>query len=145
MRRLLRLIPSVAAVSAIPVLWWAGLPVLAVFLAMVCGLAGLLYLIAGGSDGPGIPHEPLLGMWHARTRIVEGLDQPLGLHEAISAEEALRLYTTSAAYASFAEHERGVLKPGMPVTADIKVGRRNILSYLFARLLPVGLEGMREP
>jgi hemolysin D len=37
------------------------------------------------------------------------------------------------------------LKPGMPVTADIKVGRRNILSYLFARLLPVGLEGMREP
>jgi len=37
------------------------------------------------------------------------------------------------------------LKPGMPVTADIEVGRRNILSYLFARILPVGLEGMREP
>lgn len=37
------------------------------------------------------------------------------------------------------------LKPGMPVTADIKVGRRNILTYLFARILPVGLEGMREP
>ena len=38
-----------------------------------------------------------------------------------------------------------VLKPGMPVTADIKVGQRNILHYLFARVLPVGLEGMREP
>ncbi len=50
-RRLLRVIPSVAAVAAIPVLWWAGLPVLAGFLALVCGLAGLLYLIAGGSDG----------------------------------------------------------------------------------------------
>ena len=37
------------------------------------------------------------------------------------------------------------LKPGMPVTADIKVGRRNILAYLFARVLPVSLEGMREP
>ena len=37
------------------------------------------------------------------------------------------------------------LKPGMPVTADIKVGQRNILAYLFARILPVGLEGMREP
>jgi hypothetical protein len=37
------------------------------------------------------------------------------------------------------------LKPGMPVTADIKVGQRNILTYLFARVLPVGLEGMREP
>lgn len=37
------------------------------------------------------------------------------------------------------------LKPGMPVAADIKVGQRNILSYLFARILPIGLEGMREP
>ena len=37
------------------------------------------------------------------------------------------------------------LKPGMPVTADISVGQRNILSYLFARVLPIGLEGMREP
>jgi HlyD family type I secretion membrane fusion protein len=37
------------------------------------------------------------------------------------------------------------LKPGMPVTADIKVGQRNVLTYLFARVLPIGLEGMREP
>jgi multidrug efflux pump subunit AcrA (membrane-fusion protein) len=37
------------------------------------------------------------------------------------------------------------LKPGMPVTADVKAGKRNILAYLFARILPVGLEGMREP
>jgi membrane fusion protein, hemolysin D len=37
------------------------------------------------------------------------------------------------------------LKPGMPVTADIKVGQRNLLTYLFARVLPIGLEGMREP
>jgi len=37
------------------------------------------------------------------------------------------------------------LKRGMPVAADIKVGQRNILAYLFARMLPVGLEGMREP
>jgi HlyD family type I secretion membrane fusion protein len=37
------------------------------------------------------------------------------------------------------------LKGGMPVTADIKVGQRNILAYLFARMLPIGLEGMREP
>lgn len=37
------------------------------------------------------------------------------------------------------------LKRGMPVTADINVGQRNILSYLFARVLSVGFEGMREP
>jgi hypothetical protein len=51
MRHVLRLISSVATVAAIPLLWWAGLPVLAGFVAVVCGLAGLLYLIAGGSDG----------------------------------------------------------------------------------------------
>ncbi|APT30167.1 hemolysin secretion protein D, chromosomal [Methylobacterium phyllosphaerae] len=34
---------------------------------------------------------------------------------------------------------------GMPVTTDVMVGDRTMLKYLFARLLPVGLEGMREP
>ena len=37
------------------------------------------------------------------------------------------------------------LKPGMTVTADIKAGTRTLLTYLFARILPIGLEGMREP
>jgi HlyD family secretion protein len=35
--------------------------------------------------------------------------------------------------------------PGMPVTADIKVGKHTILSYLLGRVLPVAQEGMREP
>lgn len=35
--------------------------------------------------------------------------------------------------------------PGMPVTADIKVGKRTILSYLFSRVMPIASEGMREP
>jgi hemolysin D len=33
----------------------------------------------------------------------------------------------------------------MTVTADIKAGERTLLTYLFARVLPIGLEGMREP
>lgn len=37
------------------------------------------------------------------------------------------------------------LSPGMPVTADIKVGKRTILGYLLGRVLPVAREGMREP
>jgi len=32
------------------VLWWVGLPVLAVLVTFVCGLAGLLYLIGGRSN-----------------------------------------------------------------------------------------------
>ena len=35
--------------------------------------------------------------------------------------------------------------PGMPVTADIKVGKRTVLDYLLGRILPVTQEGMREP
>jgi hemolysin D len=37
------------------------------------------------------------------------------------------------------------LLPGMPVTADIKVGKRTVLQYLVGRALPVASEGMREP
>jgi HlyD family secretion protein len=35
--------------------------------------------------------------------------------------------------------------PGMPVTADIKVGKRTVLSYLLGRMMPLAHEGMREP
>jgi HlyD family secretion protein len=35
--------------------------------------------------------------------------------------------------------------PGMPVTADIKVGKRTVMQYLLGRALPVAFEGMREP
>ena len=35
--------------------------------------------------------------------------------------------------------------PGMPVMADVKVGKRTVLSYLFSRVLPVAMDGMREP
>lgn len=35
--------------------------------------------------------------------------------------------------------------PGMPVTADVKVGERTVMSYLLGRVLPVAMDGMREP
>lgn len=35
--------------------------------------------------------------------------------------------------------------PGMPVTADVKIGTRTILNYLLSRFLPPTTEGMREP
>jgi HlyD family secretion protein len=37
------------------------------------------------------------------------------------------------------------LTPGMPVTADIAAGRRTLMEYLLARVVPVLKEGMREP
>jgi hemolysin D len=37
------------------------------------------------------------------------------------------------------------LVPGMPVTADVKVGKRTVMSYLLSRVMPVAMDGMREP
>jgi HlyD family secretion protein len=35
--------------------------------------------------------------------------------------------------------------PGMPVVADIMIGKRTVLTYLLGRILPVASEAMREP
>lgn len=37
------------------------------------------------------------------------------------------------------------LSPGMPVTADVKIGKHTLLAYLFSRVAPIVNEGMREP
>ena len=38
-----------------------------------------------------------------------------------------------------------VWQDGMPITADVKVGKRTVLSYMLSRVLPVAYDGMREP
>ncbi len=70
-------------------------------------------LVAGGSDGPDFPLDPLFGIWQACTRHVRGGVEPLGLDEAITAAEALELWTVRSSYAAFAEHERGRLAAGL--------------------------------
>jgi predicted amidohydrolase YtcJ len=67
---------------------------------------------AGGSDGPDFPLDPRVGMWQARTRRVDGLDEPVGPEQALDGEAALALWTTGAADAAFAAGTRGVLRPG---------------------------------
>ena len=37
------------------------------------------------------------------------------------------------------------VSPGMPVTADVMVGKRSILSAMFARAAPLAAEGLRDP
>jgi predicted amidohydrolase YtcJ len=69
--------------------------------------------VGGGSDSPVTPYQPLLGLWQARTRHIAGSDEPVGRLETVTGEQALALYTRDAAYLSFSEHERGVLRAGL--------------------------------
>jgi predicted amidohydrolase YtcJ len=84
--------------------------------------------VGGGSDGPYFPIDPRLGLWQARTREVEGDEEPHAPELALDAEAALALYTTGAAAVSLAAGRRGALAPGQaadwvalsvdPLTAD---------------------------
>lgn len=69
--------------------------------------------MAGGSDSPVTPLEPLRGIWQAVTRHHAPTAGPLGPAERLDAEAALRMYTTEAAYAAFNDHAIGMLRPGM--------------------------------
>jgi len=50
--------------------------------------------------------------------------------------EDLKLHNTPAGFRPM---------PGMPITADVKVGRHSILSYFVEKILPIAYEGLREP
>jgi predicted amidohydrolase YtcJ len=67
--------------------------------------------VAGSSDYPCGPFEPLLAMQSCVTRT--GSDgTPLGLSQRITPVEALALYTVNAAFASVEAHVKGRLAPG---------------------------------
>ena len=71
--------------------------------------------LAFGSDWTVAPISPLEGIYAAVTRRTLDGDNPDGWvpEQKIAAEEALRAYTTGAAYAAFHEHERGRIAPGL--------------------------------
>jgi len=70
--------------------------------------------LAGGSDFPVEKVDPTLGLYAATTRMdTEG--KPEGgwrPEEKLTADEALALFSTGAAYAAFEEGERGRIAPG---------------------------------
>jgi HlyD family secretion protein len=37
------------------------------------------------------------------------------------------------------------LVPGMPIKADIRVGKQTVLRYLMGKTIPLVTEGLREP
>jgi predicted amidohydrolase YtcJ len=77
--------------------------------------------LAFNSDLPGSNHDVFYGLHAAITRRSPAGDPPGGWHpeERLSAEEALRGYTTGNAYAAHLEDRSGTIEPGK--WADITV------------------------
>ena len=68
-------------------------------------------VVAGSSDSPVVPDNPLVGIYSAVTRRAES-GQELSPQERISAQQALAMYTINAAYASFEENIKGSITEG---------------------------------
>jgi predicted amidohydrolase YtcJ len=90
-------------------------------------------IVAGGSDhmigfdkdAAINPYNPFHGIWTAVTRKTR-FNEVVGPEERVSREEALRMYTGSAAYLQFAEKERGSIEAGK--LADLVVLDRDFLT-----------------
>ncbi len=67
--------------------------------------------VAGSTDNPCGPVEPLLGLQSMVTRKSKD-GEILGAEQKISIEEAIRIYTMGSAYASFEENIKGSIEVG---------------------------------
>jgi predicted amidohydrolase YtcJ len=76
-------------------------------------------VVVSGSDCPVEPINPLLGIWAATTR-------KSFREENLTVEEALRTYTTNAAYSSFDENKKGTIEAGK--LADLTVLSTDLFS-----------------
>jgi len=80
--------------------------------------------LAFGTDYPVEPITPFRGLYAAVTRRSEDGKHEFFPDEKLTIEQAIAAYTTGAAYAEFAENDKGLLQPGM--LADFVVLDRDI-------------------
>ena len=82
-------------------------------------------LVGGGTDGPVVPVDPYLSMWWMTTRqVLKGY--VLGKEHAITAKEALTLYTINNARIMGVEKDRGSIEMGK--LADLAVLSQDIVA-----------------
>jgi predicted amidohydrolase YtcJ len=72
------------------------------------------------------PYNPFLGMWTTLVREPRGSEEPLHPEQALTREQAIRLYTINNAFLTFEEERKGSLEPGK--LADFIVIDRDILT-----------------
>ncbi len=67
--------------------------------------------VAGSSDSPVVPAIPIMGLYSAVNRRAES-GQLVLPGEGVNAEQALKMFTVNAAYATFEENIKGSILPG---------------------------------
>lgn len=89
--------------------------------------------LAFGTDYPVEPITPFRGLYAAVTRKNEAGTAEYFPQEKLTIEQAIAAYTTGSAYAQFAEHDKGMLQPGM--WADFVVLDRDLSRVTPAQIL----------
>src|SRR4051812_23830901 len=84
-------------------------------------------VICGGSDGPVERGEPMIEFYAAVARKSIKGESSDGWHpeQAVSREQALKMFTVAAAYAAFEEKDKGSLEPGK--LADLTILSADIM------------------
>jgi predicted amidohydrolase YtcJ len=90
-------------------------------------------VLAFGTDYPVEPVTPFRGIYSALTRTSEDGRRSYYPAERLNIEQAIAAYTTGAAYAEFAEKEKGKLEPGM--LADFVVLDQDITAVPPSKIL----------
>jgi predicted amidohydrolase YtcJ len=89
--------------------------------------------LAFGTDYPVEPVTPFRGLYSAVTRMSEDGKKSYYTAQKLNIEQAIAAYTTGAAFAEFAEKQKGKLEPGM--LADFVVLDQDITTAPPPRLL----------
>jgi len=90
-------------------------------------------VLAFGTDYPVEPVTPFRGLYSALTRISEDGKKNYYPAQKLNIEQAIAAYTTGAAFAEFAEKQKGKLEPGM--LADFVVLDQDITAALPPKIL----------
>jgi predicted amidohydrolase YtcJ len=69
-------------------------------------------IVSGSSDCPLTYCNPLKGIWSATTRTSENTGKPVTAEERVTVDQAIRMYTTNAAYVGFDEKRKGTIEEG---------------------------------
>jgi predicted amidohydrolase YtcJ len=84
-------------------------------------------IICGGSDAPVERGEPMIEFYAAVTRKSIKGESADGWHpeQALTREQALKIFTFNAAYAAFEENDKGSIEPGQ--LADLTILSADIM------------------